>query len=183
MLGALVASGLFALIGTALRGLIRPVSWSLFAIAALFAASNQFAANSQSGVPGSTLVSSPGELSLSQAGSQTEPSPIETISPSSSEPLPIPQVNTEPTVVADTVPEALRGWQALPEQLEPAIAKVLGEESIQPKPPVAIISDTPPSPIAQASPVDRAINQPAASPPPAPRSPAPASPAPIKGFW
>lgn len=178
MLGALVASGLFALIGTALRGLIRPVSWSLFAIAALFAASNQFAANSQSGVPGSTLVSSPGELSLSQA----ETSPIETISPSS-EPLPIPQVSPEPTVAADTVPEAQRGWQDLPEQLEPAVAKVLGEESIQPKPPVTIISDTPPSPIAQASPVDRAINQPAAPPPAAPRSPAPASPAPIKGFW
>lgn len=48
LLGFLVASTIFALIGTAVRGLLRPLSWGLLALAA-----GLFISNRMFGIPGS----------------------------------------------------------------------------------------------------------------------------------
>lgn len=51
LFGFLVASTIFAAIGTAVRGLLRPISWALLALALVLMISNRLAAGANNQIP------------------------------------------------------------------------------------------------------------------------------------
>lgn len=113
LLGFLVTSAIGAVVGTAVRGLLRPVSWALFAVAASLLVSNQ-------------LLNARGAVDVAQNPDTTSSptvSPTTTITPTTSD-----------------RPIAQEGWQEVADDLAPVVNRALSEF---PNPPSASPRATP----------------------------------------
>lgn len=155
LLGFLFASGIFALIGTVLRGVIRPISWSVFALATLLAASQQFLNEAQNEVTADALRSNVDSPTVNPSEVNASVAPVPTAS------------------VA--LPVAVEGWRNLPRQLETDVDRVLEAAEPTPSPDITIATEPTPAP------ASRAIETPVSDTSTSARStPAPS---PIQGFW
>jgi hypothetical protein len=161
LLGLLATSAILTIVGTAIRGLLRPVLWGLGLTAALFALSSFL---------------------------RSSPRPNEEIPPLSGNSSPI--LGTSPRA-NNNAPFAVEGLRDAAEDLRPTIDRILPSPTIVPTPlddqfPQDLQPQ--PSPIQpqpQPQPPPTTDQQPSNTQPPRQTiSPAPAqSPSPIQGFW
>lgn len=147
LLGLLIASAAFALVGTVLRGILRPISWATLALAALSFGSEHL---------GDALNAIQGNRPTPDATS--EASPTSTI------------VAQEPASPAASTPAlATTGWQSATNSVGNAIASTLPPRTVPrdtaglPSTPTA--SETASEPVPPPPPVDQSP-APEGSPPP-----------------
>jgi hypothetical protein len=136
LFGFAITSALLAVVGTTLRGILRPISWSLLAIALGLLASNQFRTAAGQGTTGAVDVAQSPNTTISPVS----PTPNTTISPVS------------PTPTSDR-PLVQEGWQEVAEELEPIFSDAVADSEVpSPPSPDDILSGTQPTPTATSSP-------------------------------
>jgi hypothetical protein len=169
LFGFAITSALFSVVGTVLRGVLRPISWLSLATSLGLLAANQL---QQGNRP---------EIARQDTTSAVDVAQSPAVSPTSSPTISSPTASPpEPTTSSEN-PQARGGWESVAEEVEPILSDAIAE-SEQPTPPSPddILADSEPT---QAS-----------SPAPSPIIRVPASPSaaapqpqtdsePIQGFW
>jgi hypothetical protein len=158
LLGLLGASAVTAIVGTALKGIVRPLSWAMLAAAALLFGSSKVVEATNALI---------GDAATSPSVS---PSASPTISPS----LSPNSTQTPASNSAIASPAAAQGWQGAASSLNPALSSLYTQsqpgQTPNPSPPLISGSNTSTQ---NPAPPPRVSSQP--SPPP--------SPPPVIGYW
>jgi hypothetical protein len=180
LFGFAITSALLAVVGTTLRGILRPISWGLLAIALGLLASNQFRTAAGQGTTGAVDVAQSPNTTISPVS----PTPNTTISPVSPTPTPDRSLARE-------------GWQDVAEELEPIFSDAIADSEVpSPPSPDDILSSpqptpTPSPPLATPPPPPPTVTVPASPTPTisvdssdtAPSREAASEQEPIQGFW
>lgn len=175
LLGFAIASALMAVIGSTLRGILRPISWALLAIALGLLFSNQLRTAAGQGTTGAVDVAQ---------SPNTPNTPTPTPAPGS--PIPSPDR-----------PIAQEGWQDVAEALAPIFSDAIADSEVPfPPSPDDILSSPQPTPAPTPTPALTPTPAPTVIVPATPTPPLSAgssraaasrqvesAPEPIQGFW
>jgi hypothetical protein len=174
LIGVLIGNVVFAIIGTALKGILRPISLAALIAAALYIGSDKIGATLNAVDRNGTTTPSPTNTSVAQAPGSAPSESVQPPDQSSVSPTIAPSESVQPpdqsSASPTTSPTAITGWSNISSRLNPALSKT-------------VFAKTPATSNSNQS-VFAPSPEPSSNPNIAERQPAvTADPSPISGLW